>query len=125
MIIQYTSRKEKKMNENAVENRNNMILGAIFILIGLIFLTQNISGFDFWNWNWWALFILLPALASLNRAWEIYRAQGQANEAMRGPLVGGLVLLLAAAIFLFDLSWGTLWPLFLILFGLGALISQS
>lgn len=113
------------MNENAVENRNNMILGAIFILIGLIFLTQNISGFDFWNWNWWALFILLPALASLNRAWEIYRAQGQANEAMRGPLVGGLVLLLAAAIFLFDLSWGTLWPLFLILFGLGALISQS
>jgi cation transport ATPase len=110
------------MNENTDKNRNNMVLGAIFILIGVVFMLQNITNFDLGNWNWWALFILLPAFGSLGRAWNIYRAEGQANEAMRGPLVGGAALLLVTTILLFDLSWGMLWPLFLIIFGVGALI---
>ncbi len=110
------------MNENTDKSRNNIVMGAIFILIGVVFLLQNITDFDLGNWNWWALFVLIPAFGSLSRAWSIYRAEGQTSEAMRGPLVGGMVLLLVTTILLFDLSWGTLWPLFLIIVGVGALI---
>ncbi len=113
------------MNENSNNRNNNKVLGAIFILIGAIFLAQNMTDFDIGNWNWWALLILLPALGSLNRTWNIYRAEGQTSEAMRSPLVGSLMLLLVATILLFDLSWGALWPLFLIIIGVGALIIRQ
>ncbi len=113
------------MNENTNNNRNNLGLGVILILIGIVFLVQNITDFDIGNWNWWALFILIPAFGYLSRARNIYRAEGRMSDALRGQVVGGAVLLLVATIFLFDLSWGMLWPLFLIIFGLGALLIRS
>ncbi len=113
------------MNENTEKNRNNAVLGGILILIGSIFLLQNMTNFNIGNWNWWALFILIPALGSLSRAWAVYRTEGQANEAVRGPLVGGVVLLLVTSMLLFNLSWGMLWPLFLIIFGVAALIFRN
>ena len=109
------------MNNNT-KRPSGLILGGILILIGIIFLAQNVTDWDLGNWNWWALFILIPAVGSLANAWRIYRAQGRPTAAMRGPLVGGFALLLVTTILLFDLDWGTLWPLFLIIVGLGALI---
>ena len=104
-------------------NREQMgwLGGAVLILIGVIFLLQNISGFSL-N-NWWALFILIPALASLGTAWRAYQAHGRLTAAVRAPLFGGLILLLVAALFLFNLDWGRFWPFFLIIAGLGALAS--
>ena len=96
--------------------------GAVLIVIGIVFLLQNISGIDLGNW--WALFILIPALGSLATAWRIYQIHGRLTSAARGPLVGGFILLLVATIFLFNLDWGKVWPLFLIIAGLGALATS-
>jgi multidrug transporter EmrE-like cation transporter len=96
--------------------------GAVLIVIGIVFLLQNISGINLGNW--WALFILIPALGSLATAWRIYRTHGRLTSAARGPLVGGVILLLVAAIFLFNLDWGKVWPLFLIIAGVGALATS-
>jgi hypothetical protein len=98
------------------------IVGAILILIGLVFLVQNFTA-GFQLQNWWALFILIPALGSLGSAWRIYRSQGRLSHAVRGPLVGGLILLLVTAIFLFNLDWGKVWPAFLIVAGAGMLFT--
>ena len=88
------------------------------IVIGVVFLIQNYAGIEIGNW--WALFILIPASATLARAWTAWRS-GMHAGAVSGPLVGGLIMLAAAAIFLFALEWGKVWPVFLILIGIGAL----
>jgi hypothetical protein len=97
------------------------VVGVVLILIGAIFLAQDLIDL---NLNWWALFILIPAVGSLANVWGIYRAQGRLTAATRGPLVGGVALLLVAGIFLFGLSWGTMWPLFLIVVGMGVLVAR-
>ena len=113
------------MSENTKTKRNSTwAAGGILILIGALYLVRNLTGFDLGDWNWWALFILIPAFAFLTRAWRTYQAEGRLTGATRSPLVTGLVLLLITAIFLLDLSWGTMWPLFLIIAGVGALLAQ-
>ena len=97
--------------------------GAILIALGIIFLLQN-AGLDIpLLRNWWALFILFPAVSSLARAWQAYQANGQRfTGRVSGSTIGGLALLLVSVTFLFGLSWSLIWPIFLILAGLGALI---
>lgn len=99
--------------------------GAILILLGGIFLLQNtgfMRGFD----NWWALFILIPAIGSFATAWRIYQEAGrQWTPAATGPLLGGLVLSGLAAMFLFGLNIGLWWPLFLIAGGIAVLLGAS
>ncbi len=98
------------------------IIGVILVILGLVFLVQSFTT-GFTLQNWWALFILIPALGSLGSAWNIYRSQGRFSQAVRGPLVGGLILLLVTAIFVFNLDWGKVWPAFLIIAGAGMLFS--
>ena len=96
--------------------------GAILIALGMVFLAQNLglATLD----NWWALFILIPAVGSLGTAWNIYQHNdGQLTPAARGSLITGLVLVAIAAAFLFNLNLGLLWPLLLILAGLAALLN--
>jgi hypothetical protein len=88
------------------------------ILVGAIFLLRN-AGLEIGNW--WALFILIPASASLARAWTAWRS-GMHPSAVSGSLIGGLAMLSVVAIFLLDLQWGKIWPIFLILIGIGALV---
>ncbi len=93
--------------------------GAVLIIIGVAFLLQNVSGLSLGNW--WALFILIPAMGSLGTAWRIYETHGHMTASVRGPLVGGIVLLMVTATFLFNLDWGRVWPVFLIIAGGSAL----
>ena len=65
------------MTEKPDTNRSSgLILGGILILIGVIFLAQNVTDLNLTRWNWWALFILIPAVGSLANAWRIYQAEG-------------------------------------------------
>ena len=80
---------------------------------------QNYTGVELGNW--WALFILIPASGALAAAWAAWRA-GMHPAAVSGPLVGGLAMLTVAAIFLLELQWSRVWPVFLILAGIGALL---
>ncbi len=102
---------------------NQWIFGLILILIGLAFLLGNIFPFRFFN-NWWAFFILFPAAVSLNRAWQSYREHGRLTSKGRSSLIGGMLIGTVGIIFLFSLNWGVVWPIFIIIIGLGVLLDN-
>ncbi len=91
--------------------------GLILIVLGVIFLLQTL-GVMGQHFNWWALFILIPALASFGGAWSAFQRSGKLNAAVRSGIGGGLVVLTVALMFLFNLDWAIWWPLMLIVPGL-------
>ena len=119
-LISLTQR--RRVTEPASDRISTLAVGGVLILIGAFLFARNL--FDFDLENWWALLILIPAVGSLADVWRSFRAEGRLSAAARGPLVAGVALLLVTAIFLFDLSWGTLWPLFVIIFGVGVLVAR-
>ena len=98
--------------------------GIVLVLIGVIFLLQNLGAIRFGQ-NWWAWFILLGTVGAWSSAWRIYQNNGrQFTRAVAGPLIGGLFPLVVALVFLFELDWGRIWPVFLIIAGVGALFGS-
>lgn len=95
--------------------------GLILIGLGAFFLLRNFT--DFRLDNWWALFILIPAFGSFGNFARVYRQSGRLSGEARGSLIGGLILTFIAATFLFSWDWGVVWPIFLIIGGVGALLS--
>ena len=104
---------------NAGEKRGGVVVGLVIIGLGLVFLVTNLTGFQLTNW--WALFILIPGIASFFNAWNAYREDGRWSKRARGGILGGTVVILVAFVFLFNLDWGQVWPVFLILVGLSVL----
>ena len=96
------------------------IPGVALIGIGLVFLAQNYLGQEIHNW--WALLILIPVFFTLERGYASLQA-GRPAEAV-GQLMPGLVLVALIVIFLFDLPFAPLWPIFLIIGGLSLLFSR-
>ena len=94
--------------------------GLILILVGLIFLARNYLGFSLHNW--WALFILIPAMNNLGAAWRHYQRSGEIGPHVRREAFWGVLLFMVSFAFLFDLDFGLLWPFFLILAGIGMLL---
>ncbi len=107
-------------DSSSESNKDNRIwLGLVLLVLGLLFLLERFSDFSFDNW--WALFILIPALSSFAGAWEMTRRAGHFTYAARAALVGGLFPLIVAVMFLFKLDWGQWWPMFVILAGISAI----
>jgi hypothetical protein len=94
--------------------------GLILIGIGVIFLISNTTSFHLHNW--WALFILIPAFSNLGNAVRNYQDNGRLTRSGRGSLTGAIILGFIASVFLFSLDWGIVWPIFLIIGGLSALL---
>lgn len=100
------------------------VVGLVLIVLGGLFLLRNTGTFDIPLRNWWALFILIPALGSLDTARRMYRAAGnQLTPPARGSLLIGLVLLFVTAVFLFDLNWSLFGPILIILAGIAFLVT--
>lgn len=94
--------------------------GVILIALGVLFLAQNLGAPL--PANWWAIFILIPALASFSSAWSMYQnADRQLTTGVRGALIGGCILTTLAAALFFGINWGKFWPVILILLGIAAL----
>jgi hypothetical protein len=103
-----------------------LVLGVIVIIIGIGFLGQNMGWWSGWSLNnWWALFILIPAVGSLTGAWRQYVSNGRhfGGDVAR-PFLIGLLLVFVTAVFLFELDWAYIWPVVLILVGLGLLLGR-
>jgi hypothetical protein len=100
-------------------------IGVIVIVVGVIFLAKNL-GWTGPGWafdNWWALFILIPTFGSLGGAWRAYRANGgRLNGDVARALMIGLLLLAVTVIFLLELNWGKVWPVLLVIVGIGLLM---
>ncbi len=98
---------------------SNGWFGVALIALGLVFLVQNYLGYELHNW--WALFILIPAIGSFGAAYSLWREHGSATAAA-GSLTMGILFTAVAAIFLLGLPWGRVWPVFIILAGLAMLL---
>ena len=94
----------------------------ILIVLGIIFLLQNMRGF-YLN-NWWALFILIPALGSFADAWNSYRQAGRLNRRVRGALISGFVFLLVDSHIPVQLELGIVLPILLIVWGVSLLLNS-
>lgn len=97
--------------------------GAMLIGLGVLLLLQNLTGFSLHNW--WALFILIPAIGAFTAAWNNYQETGRVGAAVRGSLFGGVVLCIVAATFLFSLNWTIVGPALLVLVGIALLINGT
>jgi hypothetical protein len=95
--------------------------GTILILLGIVFLLQNM-GIPFLA-NWWALFILIPAFWAFVGAWDSYQDNGRLTQGGAGALAGGILLTILALVFLLDLNVGLFWPILLIVGGLVLLVT--
>ena len=101
--------------------RSGWILGLVLITVGAVFLLQN-AGLPVLVGNWWALFILIPAIAAFATAWTLYRQDGHFTPRVTGLVTGGLVPLTIALIFLFNFNFGSAWPVLLVVLGAGILL---
>jgi hypothetical protein len=116
----WSRREARRARREARAGWGGWIGGAVLIFLGLIFLAQN-AGLFFFN-NWWALFVLIPAFGSFANALRAYQESGQRlTRQVRGSLVAGTAFLFLTAMLLFSLNWSLLWPVFLILVGVGLL----
>ena len=95
--------------------------GAILIFIGVIFLLQNMG--SVFLFNWWALFILIPAFFLFVGAWDSYQANGRLTRGAAFSLTWGCIFTLAALVFLFNVNLGLYWPILLIVGGVLLLAS--
>jgi cation transport ATPase len=100
------------------------IAGAILILLGVGILLQNMGTFSMPLTNWWALFILLPAIGAFETAQRIYKKAGNRfTPSARSSFLVGVIISLVTAILLFNLDWDIFGPLLIILGGVGMIFN--
>jgi hypothetical protein len=94
------------------------------ILIGGIFLAVNLGVLS-WGGNWWALFLLIPILFFVIKLAEIRkRGEKVMTREHTGPVLGLIFMSLSMCVFLFNLDWGDMWPVFMIALGVGFLLTH-
>jgi hypothetical protein len=100
------------------ERRSNTAIwvGVAVLTVGFFMLTDDLGLHWFrWNFNWWALLVLVPAAIVLRNAYVAYEANGnQFTRTIRTQLITGIALIAITPMFLFNLGTGLLWPLVLI-----------
>jgi hypothetical protein len=102
--------------------RGGLWVGVVLIFLGTVFILQQF-GLVGRGFNWWAVFILIPALGALSTAWALYRRSERFDAGVRSALGTGLVVLTVALMFLLDFDWGIWWPLMLIVPGAALLLT--
>ena len=102
-------------------NNGSWVFALVLIGLGVFFLAQVIYPTLFENFeNWWALFFLIPAVASFGSAWnKFHRRDNQFTSGVMGSVIGGSILSLLTVFFLVNRQeyWKYFWPIVLILIG--------
>jgi peptidoglycan/LPS O-acetylase OafA/YrhL len=119
------ARRQRRAERLADPSRGSAwIVGLILIVLGTMFLMNNLGTFNIPIKNWWALFILIPAVGSFDTALRAYRRAGnRLDRVARSSLLVGLVLTFVTVMFLLDLSWSFFGPVLLILAGIGLVLT--
>lgn len=103
---------------------SGLIAGAIMIAGGTLLMLNNLHITSYYLENWWALFILIPAVSSFAKAWSSYENAGMhTTHEVRNAVVGGTILCLISAMFLFGLNWAIFGPAMLMLIGVSVMIN--
>ncbi len=102
-----------------------VMLGGV--VLGLTLLKGSLE-------NWWALFILLPALVLFGSGWVIPRGEngrfgrlsaGRFSLISRLFFATGFVVLVVAGMFLVNLDWSVWWPLMIVAPGVALTIAAG
>lgn len=102
--------------------RHRWIWGAILILLGVIFLLQNL-GLLFLK-NWGVLFILIPAFWFYVAAWDSLQQNKRLTRRAASSLIVAAILTILTLVLLVGLPVGHLvWPVLLIVGGLAILLT--
>ena len=102
--------------------RYGIALGLI--VVGAIFLLRNLHVFYF-GYHWWAYFLLIPI--SILVADIIHRRKmnnGKLPHGAVGQLIGVFAMAAVMAVFIFDLRFHEVWPVFIILAGVAVLLGR-
>lgn len=91
--------------------------GVIILIVGTIFLARNF-GLNLPD-NWWAIFVLIPAAATLVTAVRLYRADGHMSGRAWVSALGGVLMFAVALALFLGVNWGVFWPVLLIIVGAG------
>ncbi len=118
----FQERWERRQERQYHYGGGGWILGIILIIVGGLFFLQTMNIYIL-N-NWWALFILIPALGSFAAAWRVFRTdQGRFTRRARGSLIVGVGLTLVAVVFLLGLNWAIFGPILLVLAGVSLIVN--
>ena len=99
--------------------------GGALIIVGLAFIARNVLDWEL-STQWWAIFMLIPALSAMVTAWYFYQSdKPHLRQAALGSLLAGGFILIVAGAFFFDASWQLIWPLFPIMIGIGLILMRK
>lgn len=96
-------------------------MGVILIIMGGIILLRSYTSLEM-N-NWWALFLLIPAVGFFATAWRRFPEGGEFRK--RGfarQIIFGLLFMSLSIIFFLELDWKFILPVLLLLLGVGAIL---
>ena len=118
--VGYTSRRQERGERRAARQADRQsgglgwLAGVVLIAIGVLYMLYDYGVLPTFA-NWWALLLLLPAVGTLSAALGAFRRNGgHWTPDVTGPFVAGLLFLGLTAVFLFELNFGWVAPLFLI-----------
>lgn len=106
------------MENNTRDPRNTITGAVILIFIGIIFVLRQLG-----IQNWWALFILIPAISSLSTLVQDTQNGTATRKVITQGVLNALFPTAIAGMFLFNLDWAIFWPIFIILAGLSMLLT--
>lgn len=120
---------ENKTNNGNRSNSPNIWIGLIFIGGGAIVLLNQMGILSF-ELNWWALFILMPAVGALSGAYNRYRMTNSLFDmgVMMPALIGLFMVALSFSMLVgvfWNINWSLYWPIILMIIGLGIIVGRS
>jgi hypothetical protein len=104
--------------------RSAWIIGAVITVLGTVLLMQNTGTLPQNLGNWWALFLMIPAIAGLGEAVSELQTSGSLSKKGRAGLIFGVVLTMITATFIFNLNEKIYGPIILMCAGLGILFNN-
>ncbi|NLG48753.1 MAG: hypothetical protein GX552_01420 [Chloroflexi bacterium] len=111
------------MEQNEQEKQFPLAAAVSLVILGIVFLLRNFGVLEI-N-NWWALFFFVPVAYLLISAWTTFRAkEGRLTHETTSPIIGSLVLITVALVFLLELDWGSIWPVYMIIGAVAILLNS-
>jgi len=111
---------KRNTSENFIHHRSDhgnwQWTGILFIILGVFLLLQN-SGYIGELDNWWALFIILPGIATLGGALKSWHEKGEITRKFIDRFASGVTILFVGCILMLEWPWSKVWPVFLIIYG--------
>ena len=95
--------------------------GLVLILGGILIFAQQ-AGMLGPRYNWWALFILIPAFGTLSGAVYGIQQHHRITNGVLASIGSAVVIFTVAFMFLFGLNWVRWWPLMLLAPGFSLLL---